>query len=154
MAQRKSTNVSLLEMSADAPHLPTSRGAELALLLLDGFSERVDVVVAQLKEAGHVGATANHEFALRAVDAGAGTASDLGRALRVSKQAAAKAIASLEELGYVERRADPSDARRKRLVVTPRGWRCIASAPKRSTVSASKSRIIWVRKGSSSSRMR
>jgi DNA-binding MarR family transcriptional regulator len=62
-----------------------------------------------------------HEFALRAVHQGADTASDLGRRLSVSKQAAAKTIAALEQLGYVDREADPSDARRKRLRVTPHG---------------------------------
>ncbi|MDN4616313.1 MarR family transcriptional regulator [Leifsonia sp. F6_8S_P_1B] len=108
-------------MSTDAPQLPITRGAEFALLLLDGFTLMVDEVVAELKEAGHPGATANLEFALRAIAEGAGTASELGRSLGVSKQAAAKSIASLEQLGYVERQADPQDARRKRLVVTPRG---------------------------------
>jgi DNA-binding MarR family transcriptional regulator len=39
----------------------------------------------------------------------------------VTKQAAAQAIAVLEQLGYVDRAADPGDARVKRLRVTPRG---------------------------------
>ena len=66
--------------------------------------------------------TANHEFALQAIDQSAHSASDLGRRLNVSKQAAAKSIAALEELGYVERRVDPADARRKMLIVTPQGY--------------------------------
>jgi DNA-binding MarR family transcriptional regulator len=40
----------------------------------------------------------------------------------VSRQAAAKSIAALEELGYVERQGDPLDARRKHLIVTTRGY--------------------------------
>jgi DNA-binding MarR family transcriptional regulator len=40
----------------------------------------------------------------------------------VSKQAAAKTIAVLEEGGYVAREPDPEDGRRKRLQVTPRGF--------------------------------
>jgi DNA-binding MarR family transcriptional regulator len=39
------------------------------------------------------------------------SASSLGRSLGVSRQAAAKSIAALEELGYVERQTDPRDAR-------------------------------------------
>jgi DNA-binding MarR family transcriptional regulator len=39
----------------------------------------------------------------------------------VSKQAAAKTIAALEQLGYVDRAADPDDARRKPLRVTDHG---------------------------------
>jgi DNA-binding MarR family transcriptional regulator len=98
-----------------------SHGAELALLLLGGFHAMVDDVVAALADRGHAGVRPMHEFALRAIDGGADTASELGRRLAVSKQAAAKTIAALEELGYVERAADPADARRKRLVVTDHG---------------------------------
>ena len=52
---------------------------------------------------------------------GADNASELGRRLSVSKQAAAKTVAVLEERGYVTRGADPLDARRKRLEVTALG---------------------------------
>ena len=103
-----------------------SKGAELALLLLGGFQEIVDEVVTGLAERGHPGVRAMHEFALRAIDTGADTASELGRRLSVSKQAAAKTIAALEMLGYVERRADARDARRKQLRVTPRGREMVA----------------------------
>lgn len=98
-----------------------SQGAELALLLLGGFHSMVDDVVAELDRRGHPGVRAAHEFALRAIDGGAETASELGRRLDVSKQAAAKTIAALEDLGYVAREDDPGDARRKRLRVTERG---------------------------------
>jgi DNA-binding MarR family transcriptional regulator len=103
-----------------------SSGARLALLLLDGFSAMVEEVVQELDRRGHPGVTATHEFALTAVDEGADSASALGRRLGVSKQAAAKTIAALEQLGYVERAADPADARRKRLVVTARGYDMVA----------------------------
>lgn len=99
---------------------PTN-GAALALLLLGGFEAMVDDVVAGLGRRGHPGVRAVHAFALRAIDEGADTASELGRRLSVSKQAAAKTIAALEEMGYVERAADARDGRRKPLVVTPRG---------------------------------
>jgi DNA-binding MarR family transcriptional regulator len=99
-----------------------SGGANLALLLLSGFNTMVEEVVAELERQGHPGVTATHEFALRAIDEGARSASSLGRRLGVSRQAAAKSIAALEELGYVERQSDPVDARRKRLLVTTRGY--------------------------------
>lgn len=98
-----------------------SPGAELARLLLDGFNAMVDEVVLELERRGHPGVTPTHEFALQAIDAGAQSASALGRSLGVSKQAAAKTIAALEDLGYLERRDDPADARLKTLIVTPRG---------------------------------
>ena len=101
--------------------MAVSPGADLALLLLGSFHAMVDEVTVELEARGHPGVRPVHEFALRAVHQGADTASDLGRRLSVSKQAAAKTIAALEQLGYVDREADPSDARRKRLRVTPHG---------------------------------
>lgn len=98
-----------------------STGAELALLLLGGFHTMVDEVSAELAKRGHDRVRPVHEFALRAISAGADTVSELGRRLSVSKQAAAQTVAALERFGYVDREADPSDARRKRLRVTPRG---------------------------------
>lgn len=98
-----------------------SPGAELALLLLGGFQSMVDDVHRELASRGHEGVRASHEFALRAIDEGADTATKLGRRLSVTKQAAAKTIAALERLGYVARETDPSDARLKRLRVTTRG---------------------------------
>ncbi|MFD7184985.1 MarR family winged helix-turn-helix transcriptional regulator [Streptomyces sp. NPDC056637] len=98
-----------------------SPGAELALLLLGGFQSMVDDVHSELAHRGHPGVRASHEFALRAIDEGANTASELGRRLSVSKQGAARTITALEKLGYVEREPDPSDARLKRLRVTDRG---------------------------------
>jgi DNA-binding MarR family transcriptional regulator len=98
-----------------------SPGAELALLLLGGFQAMVDDVHGELAQRGHAGVRASHEFALRAVDEGADTASELGRRLSVSKQGAARTITALEKLGYLEREPDPSDGRLKRLRVTDRG---------------------------------
>ena len=63
-----------------------------------------------------------HDFAMRAIDSGADNASELGRRMSVSKQAAAKTIAILVERGYVVRDVDPTDARRKRIQVTPLGF--------------------------------
>jgi DNA-binding MarR family transcriptional regulator len=97
------------------------RGAELARLLHTGFTTMVDEAVAELARQGHPGVTATHEFALQAIAAGAQSASALGRSLGVSKQAAAKTIAALEGLGYLERHGDPADSRRKTLLVTARG---------------------------------
>lgn len=99
----------------------TSPGAALAKLLLAGFTTMVDEVIVELEHQGHPGVTATHEFALQAIDGGARTASELGRSLGGSKQAATKTIAALEELHYLDRENDPEDARRKQLTVTRRG---------------------------------
>ena len=97
-------------------------GADLALLLLGGYRSLVDQATAELAARGFEDFKPVHEFALRAIVAGADSASDLGRRTAVSKQAAAKTIAVLVERGYVASSPDPDDARRKRLEVTGRGF--------------------------------
>jgi DNA-binding MarR family transcriptional regulator len=103
-----------------------SEGAELALLLLGGFHSMTDEVIAALADRGHPNVRAVHEFALRAIDTGADTASELGRRLSVSKQAAAKTIATLERMEYVRLEPDPTDGRRRRIRVTPHGRDMVA----------------------------
>jgi DNA-binding MarR family transcriptional regulator len=97
-------------------------GADLALLLLGGFRSLVDAAMTELALRGYEDVRPVHDFAMRAIAAGADNASELGRRLSVSKQAAAKTIAVLQERGYVARDADPRDARRKRLQVTALGF--------------------------------
>lgn len=58
---------------------------------------------------------------MRSIAGGANNASELGRRLSISKQAAAKVIGLLEERGYVARMDDAADSRRKLLTVTPMG---------------------------------
>ena len=97
-------------------------GADLALLLLGGFRALVDAATEELSCRGYQDVRPVHDFAMRAIAAGADSASELGRQLSVAKQSAAKTIAVLEERGYVTREPDPRDARRKRLQVTPLGF--------------------------------
>ena len=97
-------------------------GADLALLLLGGFRTLVDAAAAELAERGHEDVRPVHDFAMRAIAAGADSASELGRRLSITKQSAAKTIAVLQERGYVTRDTDPRDGRRKRLQVTALGF--------------------------------
>jgi DNA-binding MarR family transcriptional regulator len=96
-------------------------GADLALLLLGGFRALADQATAELAARGYEDVRPVHDFALRAILSGADNASELGRRMSVTKQAAAKTIAVLEERGYVVREADAADKRRMRLQVTERG---------------------------------
>ena len=97
-------------------------GADLALLLLGCYRKLIDATVLELAARGFEDVRPVHEFALRAIDSGADNASELGRRMSISKQAAAKTIATLLERGYVARGADPADGRRKRVEVTPLGF--------------------------------
>lgn len=99
-----------------------SKGSDLVLLLLAGFRSLADAAQNELSASGYQDVRPVNGFALRAVASGADTASELGRRLTISKQAAAKIIMGLQESGYVESEPDPSDARRKRLHVTEHGF--------------------------------
>lgn len=75
----------------------------------------------RLADRGYPGVRPAHDFALRAVAAGAGSVSEVGRRTSVSKQAAAKTVGFLEEGAYVVRDPDAVDGRRALLRVTDRG---------------------------------
>ena len=105
-------------------------GANLALLLLGGFRSLAQEATEQLALRGFEDFRPAHDFALRAIAAGANSASELGRRLSVSKQAAAKTIALLEQRGYVGRDPDSQDARRKRLQLTPSGFEVLRTGEK------------------------
>ncbi len=97
------------------------KGADLALLLLGGFRQLADSAGGELLRRGYPELRPSQEFAMRAIAGGANSASELGRRLSISKQAAAKVVALLEERGYVARMDDAADSRRKLLTVTPLG---------------------------------
>jgi DNA-binding MarR family transcriptional regulator len=102
-------------MPADPP------GWELPLLLFAGFRSLIDQLHATLAERGHPDVRPVHGFAMQAIGVYGASASEVGRRLGVSKQAAGKTIDRLAGLGYVERVDDPRDARSKLVRLTPRG---------------------------------
>jgi DNA-binding MarR family transcriptional regulator len=84
---------------------------ELPLLLAGAFRAIIDGLHAELAEAGHPQARPLHGFALQAIGPDGVTLSELGRRLGVTKQAAAKTVANLEQVGYIERVPHPQDQR-------------------------------------------
>src|SRR3954469_19699399 len=96
-------------------------GFELPLLLFAGFRALIDDLHAELARQGHPDVRPAYGFAMQAIGPGGATASEVGRRLGVSKQAAGKTIDRLEELGYAERVDDPADGRRKLVRLTARG---------------------------------
>jgi DNA-binding MarR family transcriptional regulator len=96
-------------------------GADLALLLLAGFRTLADQATTELAQRGYEDVRPVHDFALRAILSGADSASELGRRMSVTKQAAAKTLSVLEERRYVMREPDLTDRRRMHIRVTDRG---------------------------------
>ena len=101
-------------------------GWVLPLLLFGGFRTLIDRLHAELARQGHPDVRPAYGFAMQAIGRDGATASELGRRLGVSKQAAGKTVDRLVELGYAERSADAADARRKLVRLTPRGYDALA----------------------------
>ena len=107
---------------------PEPPGFELPLLLFAGFRALIDDLHAELARRGHPDVRPAYGFAMQAIGMRGATASDIGRRLGVSKQAAGKTVDRLAGLGYVERVDDPADARRKLIRLTPRGLDSLGQA--------------------------
>ena len=58
---------------------------------------------------------------MQAIGLPGATATEVGRRLGISKQAAGKTTERLEELGYVDQAGDDADRRRKLVRLSPRG---------------------------------
>ncbi|MET8853204.1 MarR family winged helix-turn-helix transcriptional regulator [Amycolatopsis sp. NPDC004625] len=103
-------------------------GYELPFLLFGGFRTLIDRLHAELARRGHPDVRPSYGFAMQAVGVQGATASEIGRRLGVSKQAAGKTVERLEALGYVERADDPADARRKIVRLTAHGVDALAKS--------------------------
>ncbi|WP_240137829.1 MarR family winged helix-turn-helix transcriptional regulator [Streptomyces sp. MUM 178J] len=113
-------NVNQVVDKGNAPAADTP-GYELPLLLFAGFRSLIDRLHTELAAQGHPDLRPAHGFAMQAIGRDGATASEVGRRLGVSKQAAGKTLDRLIALGYCTRTDDPADARRKLIRLTPRG---------------------------------
>jgi DNA-binding MarR family transcriptional regulator len=101
-------------------------GFELPLLLFGGFRVIIDELHAELARRGHPDLRPAHGFAMQAIGLQGATATEAGKRLGISKQAAGKTLDRLEQLGYVERADDDTDRRRKTVKLTSRGLEALA----------------------------
>ena len=90
----------------------------LALLAGLALNERVNE---RLHAAGFADVRFSHGFVFQHLVPGPLAVGELARRMGVSQQAASKAAAELEQLGYLERTPDPGDARVRRLALSARG---------------------------------
>jgi DNA-binding MarR family transcriptional regulator len=117
-------------------------GFELPLLLLGGFRTLIDQLHAELARRGHPEVRPAYGFAMQAIGWHGATATEIGRRLGVSKQAAGKTVDRLAALGYVERVDDAADGRRKLIRLTPLGLDSL----RQSAEIFDELRAAWVRK--------
>ncbi len=78
--------------------------------------------------AGHPDLRISHGFLVQHLVDGTRAIGELSERMGVTQQAASKAVAELVALGYVERTADPGDARVRRVGLSDRGREAVASA--------------------------
>src|SRR6187455_806681 len=93
--------------------------------LLRAGRAAIDELHRRLAERGHPDVRPAHGYAFQAIGAGGATASELGRRLGVTKQAAGQMVDELARLGYVTRGSDPADGRRRIVTLTPAGVDCL-----------------------------
>jgi DNA-binding MarR family transcriptional regulator len=101
-------------------------GGELVFRLLGAFRDLVEAMHEELARRGHPDVRPGHGFALHALASGPVTGTELAGRLGVTKQAAGRTLDVLAERGYVERTGDPADARRRLVVLSPRGHEVLA----------------------------
>jgi DNA-binding MarR family transcriptional regulator len=92
----------------------------VAVTLLCGLALNEDVMQ-RLRERGHGELRFSHGFVVQHLLGGPVAVGELARRMGVSQQAASKATAELESLGYVERLPDPDDGRVRRVGLSERG---------------------------------
>jgi DNA-binding MarR family transcriptional regulator len=84
-------------------------------------------VAERIRAAGFADVRFSHGFVFQHLVSGPLPVGELARRMGVSQQAASKAAAELERLGYVERVVDPADARVRRLALSERGRDAVAA---------------------------
>jgi len=102
-------------------------GYELTALLALAFGAVVDELQRRLAALGYADVRPAHGFAFVRLTPDGATITALAAHLGITKQAASHMVDDLEERGYVERRAHPTDGRGKVVALTARGWACIAA---------------------------
>ncbi len=99
----------------------------LARLMAMAFRSMVDQLHRRLDERGWGDLRPAHGFVLFNARDRLTTAQDVARLMGMSKQAAAKLVDAMEQLGLVTRVEHPEDKRAFRIALTPRGHDALAA---------------------------
>ncbi len=110
----------------DAPDLDPGELDVVLAALFAGLALN-EQVTARLHAAGFDDVRFSHGFVFQHLVPGPLPVGELARRMEVSQQAASKAAAELERLGYLERTPDPADARVRRLGLSARGRAAVAA---------------------------
>jgi DNA-binding MarR family transcriptional regulator len=118
----------------------------------------------RLRALGHPDLRPAYGYALNAVGRGDTTTAQLAAELGMTKQGAAKLVASLEQLGYLDRQQHAGDGRAQLLKLTPKGddllrqsarvqrelereWEALVGAPEMAALRDALERLVAARGG-------
>jgi DNA-binding MarR family transcriptional regulator len=90
-------------------------------VLISVLNRVVDDAVMAALAVEHPDVRRAHVAVFEMLDPGGSRVADLARRARMSRQAMGELVDDLQHLGYVQRRADPSDGRAKLVVLTEKG---------------------------------
>lgn len=100
----------------------------IGILLRGPYQEIVRRIADELGDAGFDDIRPAHTAVFQHIKAEGSRLSELAQRAQITKQSMGYLVDSLETLGYVERRADPSDRRASLIVLTERGWGQVRAA--------------------------
>lgn len=102
----------------------------VGILLRGPFQEIVRRIAEGLAEAGFDDLRPAHTTVFQHIKADGSRLSELAERAQITKQSMGYLVDYLEEHGYLERRADPSDRRASLIFLTERGWAEVREALK------------------------
>jgi DNA-binding MarR family transcriptional regulator len=105
-----------------------SNDTDIGILLGLAYAGFVDQLRADLADRGFPDAGPSYGYVFRVLGDGDRSLSELAGLLGMTLPGAGKIVDEMEERGYVERHADRSDRRVKRLVLAPRGRAALRAA--------------------------
>ena len=114
-------------MTGGGPGVGADDRAPLARLFAMALRSTIDELHERLGRRGWPDMRPMFGFALLAVSEGDATVVSLAGLLGMTKQAASKLVASMEDVGYVQRTAHAADGRAKAVTLTPRGAELLAT---------------------------
>lgn len=119
-------------MAPQRPSRPRRRSERpdpnLGILLRDPFLAFSAELLSRLHAAGYEDLRAAHLVVFQHIDPDGSRVTDLAAKAQMTKPSMAYLVEHLEDCGYLERSADPTDGRARLVRLTPRGWREIEDA--------------------------
>ncbi|WP_437936608.1 MarR family winged helix-turn-helix transcriptional regulator [Sorangium sp. So ce341] len=104
---------------------PAPPDEDLVLLFAALAAATSDEVMRRVERAGHGDLRPSHGYVFQHLIPGPVKVRELAERLGITAQGASKAVAELEELGYVRRRVAEDDQRNRLVELTDRGWAAV-----------------------------